>query len=173
MLLTVPQKYLKELLKEFGALKIRQTKKLIRMKIPDYSYYKTIKPLIAIGDIKEQGEYILDSNGIIDADIITAIDIMLEIESKTIEMIQKGKSPFTLTFFKHREEKLCRYDICTAKQGLEQLLTAELENINAKYRTVVFVLESPEQQDNLFAPCEYCFVWKEEGEYHFYKEVEQ
>ena len=135
--------------------------------------YKTIKPLVAIGDIKEQGEYILDSNGIIDADIITAIDIMLEIESKTIEMIQKGKSPFTLTFFKHREEKLCRYDICTAKQGLEQLLTAELENINAKYRTVVFVLESPEQQDNLFALCEYCFVWREEGEYHFYKEVKQ
>ena len=129
MLLTVPQKYLKELLKEFGALKIRQAKKLIRMKIPEYSYYKTIKSLIAIGDIKEQGEYILDSNGIIDADIITAIDIMLEIESKTIEMIQKGKSPFTLTFFKHREEKLCRYDICTAKQGLEQLLTAELENL--------------------------------------------
>ena len=29
MLLTVPQKYLKELLKEFGALKIRQAKKLI------------------------------------------------------------------------------------------------------------------------------------------------
>ena len=74
MLLTVPQKYLKELLNEFGALKIKQAKKLIRMKIPDYSYYKTIKPLIAIGDIKEQGEYILDSNGIIDADIITAID---------------------------------------------------------------------------------------------------
>ena len=122
---------------------------------------------------KIDGEYILDSNGIIDADIITAIDIMLEIESKTIEMIQKGKSPFTLTFFKHREEKLCRYDICTAKQGLEQLLTAELENINAKYRTVVFVLESPEQQDNLFALCEYCFVWREEGEYHFYKEVKQ
>lgn len=136
MLLTVPQKYLKELLKEFGALKINQAKKLIRMKIPDYPYYKTIKPLIAVGEIKEQGEFIFDSNGIIDANIITAIDIMIEIESKKIDMLQKGKSPFTLTFFKHREEKLCRYDICIAKQGLEQVLTAELENINAKYRTV-------------------------------------
>lgn len=173
MLLTVAQKYLKELLKEFGALKRKQIEKLLRMKTPDYSYYPTIKPLITMGDINEQGEYILDSNGTFDVGIITAVDVMLKIETKQIDVIQKGKSPFTLTFFKQRGEKLCRYDICIAKQGLEQVLTAELENINAKYRTIIFVLEFPEQQENLFAPCEYCFVWKEDGEYHFYKEVKQ
>ena len=173
LLLTVQQKYIKELLKTFGALKIKQIKKLLRMKFEDYSYYQTVNPLMTMGEVKVHGEYILDSRSIVDEAVITAIDVMLEIEPNKIDIIQKGKDLFALTFFKQREDKLCRYDICIASQGLEHVLTTQLENINAKYRTIVFVLEFPEQQENLFAPCEYCFVWKKEGKYHFFKEVKQ
>ena len=45
-----------------------------------------------------------------------------------------------------------------------------IEGKNAKYRVIVFVLENPEQQKNIFVSCEYCFAWIEDGEYKFYKE---
>ena len=53
--------------------------------------------------------------------------------------------------------------------GREALTCALLENIEHKYRLVVFVLEKAEQQERVYIPCEHCFVWKEDGEYHFFK----
>lgn len=79
-----------------------------------------------------------------------AIDIMLLLESKTIEHMQKGAYPFTLTFFKERQEKLWRYDICIAVPGKEALLCAALEQIGHKYRMIVIVLDSSEQQKNSY-----------------------
>ena len=49
------------------------------------------------------------------------------------------------------------------------LTCALLENIEHKYRLVVFVLEKAEQQERVYIPCEHCFVWKDDGEYHFFK----
>ena len=95
---------------------------------------------------------------------------MLKMENEKIEVIQKGTKPFTVTFFKKRNDKLWRFDIIVVNSGEERIITAMLEGINPKYRTVIFVLENPEQQENLTVPCDYCFAWKKNGEYHFYKE---
>ena len=170
MLMTVPQKYLKGLLKDFGALKKSQAEKLLWMKYPDKSHKSEIHQLLLKREIKEQGEYILDTNGKICNELISAVDVMLLIADKETDIIQKGNKPFAITFFKKKEERLWRYDICIVKAGFEIAITALLENINAKYRIIVFLLENPEQQENIYVPCEYCFVWKENGEYHFYKE---
>ena len=86
-------------------------------------------------------------------------------------------APFSLTFFKQRledhhgtqEYRLWRYDVCPVPPGREALTCALLENIEHKYRLVVFVLEKAEQQERVYIPCEHCFVWKDDGEYHFFK----
>lgn len=171
MLLTVPQKYLKDLLKDFGGLKKSQIEMLLKMQGKYITYERTVIPLIRNGEAMEIGEYLTAQKGNIIRENVVAVEIMLKIESECIEVIQKGTAPFTLTFFKKRSDKLWRFDICVVKPGYELVLTSALEGINAKYRTIIFVLEYPEQQENLIAPCDYCFAWKEKGEYHFYKET--
>lgn len=171
MLLTVPQKYLMGLLNDFGGLKKNQIELLLKMKNNYSNYERTATPLIRNGAAMEIGDYLTTQKGKIINENVTAIEIMLKIESECIEFIQKGTEPITVTFFKKRSEKLWRFDICVVKPGYEMIVTAALENINSKYRTVIFVLENPEQQENLIAPCDCCFAWKKNGDYHFYKET--
>ena len=49
--------------------------------------------------------------------MLLAIDIMLLMEPKHIESVQKGSEPFALTFFRQRQEKLWRYDVCIVTPG--------------------------------------------------------
>lgn len=171
MLLTLPQKYLKDLLKDLGVLTKAQAEKLLRMKYPQKSHKNEIHQLLVMHEIYEQGQYLLDENGKIGREIISAIDVMLLISTRSIDIIRNGNRPFELTFFKFKGEKLWRYDICIVKSGTEIVVTTLLEKINAKYRVIIFVLDYPEQQKSIYVPCEFCFAWKENGEYHFYKET--
>ena len=170
MLLTVQQKYLKGLLKDFGGLKKCQIEILLKMQNQYATYEGTALPMIRNGEAREIGEYLTAPKGNIIRENIIAIEIMLKIENERIEVIQKGTAPFDVTFFKKRRDKLWRFDICVVKPEYEIVVTAALEGINPKYRTIIFVLENPEQQENLIAPCDYCFAWMKNGEYHFYKE---
>ena len=170
MLLNVPQKFLKDLIRDLGALKKNQVEMILKMQNEFFSYERTVMPMVHNGLLKETGDFLSIRDGRITPENITAIDIMLKIESEKIEVIQKGTKPFTVTFFKKRNDKLWRFDIIVVKPGEERIITAILEGINPKYRTVIFVLENPEQQENLIAPCDYCFAWKNNGDYHFYKE---
>lgn len=169
MLLTVPQKYIKEIVEQFGAVKKSQAEKLLEIRFQKKQCIGAIRQLVLKKELRESGEYILADNAKITEDSIKAIDVMLSIGGEN-EIMQKGNNPFAVTFFKYREDKLWRYDICVVKQGSEQIITAALENIYAKYRVVVFVLDNPIQQEDIIVPCEYYFVWKENGEYHFYME---
>lgn len=107
-------------------------------------------------------------NGKLSDKIIEAIDIMLLLGSDANEPYIKGKTPFVLTFFKQREGKLWRYDICHVAYGTETVISAQLENISIKYRMLVFVLEKEEQMKGIRANCEHCYVLKNNGEYEFY-----
>ena len=55
MLLTVPQKYLKDLLKDFGGLKKSQIEMLLKMQGKYITYERTVIPLIRNGEAMEIG----------------------------------------------------------------------------------------------------------------------
>ena len=169
MLRTVPQKELLSLLKSFGALREDQAAKLISIKNEFAILEPTVYPLVCRGEVRRENGYIIAKNGDINPNTITAIDIMLSLESKNIEALQVGASPFNLTFFKLKEDKLCRYDICVVDSGREPIVVAALEGIFTKYRTVIFVIKNIKQQDYLYAPCDYCFAIKEQNNYKFFK----
>lgn len=170
MLLSKPQKKLIEILRNFGAVREDQAFQLLKMDYSNLQLEPTIRQLICGGQIRRESNCLLLPDGKLDENILCAIDVMLLLEKKHIEMIQKGNNPFTLTFFKERSEKLWRYDVCVVKPGTEILIDALLENINHKYRMIVFVLEKQEQQMSLTVPCEHCYAWKQDGSYRFYKE---
>lgn len=169
MLLSKPQKDLLEILRQYGAIREDQAKKLLRQRYAGLHFEPVVYQMISGGLIRKENGFLFAQDGSIQTDLILAIDIMLLLESKTIEHMQKGAYPFTLTFFKERQDKLWRYDICIAFPGKEALLCASLEQIGYKFRMIVIVLDSPDQQNKFVIPCEHCFAWKENGKYKFYK----
>lgn len=171
MLLSKPQKTLIELLRCFGAVRENQAERLLRMEYPTLKTEPAINQLICGGMLRRENGLLRLPDRTPDNKILCAIDVMLLLETVHIEMVQKGSNPFALTFFKERSEKLWRYDVCVVTPGTEALISASLEAINHKYRMVVFMLENQEQQKALIAPCEYCYAWKQNGSYRFYKKM--
>ena len=52
---------------------------------------------------------------ICDRNTETAFEVMLAVCGRPPEIYCRGQPPFSLTFFKEREQKLCRYDICVVE----------------------------------------------------------
>ena len=148
------------------------------MDYPHTSWEPIVHQLECLGQIRRLHGFISrtdeEKN---DPAVIEAIDIMLLMEPEKVELFQQGAPPFSLTFFKQRledhhgkqEYRLWRYDICPVLAGREAMTCALLETSEHKYRLVIFVLEKAEQQAFVRIPCEHCFVWKEQGKYHFFK----
>lgn len=173
MLLSKPQKFLLEILRKFGCLRREQANLLIRMEFPGITTEPVIHQLVICGMIRQENGIITELARAPDETLLSSIDIMLLIESVHIPLYQKAEYPFTLTFFRERGEKLWRYDICPVKSGTEIAIASVLERINPKFRVIVFVLEREDQKDHLTAPCEHCFVLKQNSEYHFYKPTDR
>lgn len=177
MLLCKSQKALLDMLRRFGTMREDAARRLLLMTYPDTSWESIVHQLECLGLIRRVYSFIarMDEQKAIPA-TMEAIDIML-LMADSVELFQPGTPPFSLTFFKQRLEEHCekqeyrlwRYDICPVPLGKEPVICALLENIEYKYRLVVFVLEKAEQQERIRIPCEHCFVWKECGEYHFFK----
>lgn len=162
------QKKLMEYLEQFGALREDQAEKMLKMHYPYISLNKTIFPLLTAHTILRNSGYVMTKSSSPHEKTIIAIDIMLSIQPEISEPILKGKEPFILTFFKNRDGKLWRYDICPVSYGTEVVISALVESINAKYRIIVFVLEKEEQMRGINVTCEHCYVLKNNGEYEFY-----
>ena len=98
----------------------------------------------------------------------TAFEVMLAVCGRPPEIYCRGQPPFSLTFFKAREQKLCRYDICVVTDGREQVVNAMLGGMAGKYGTAIFVLEQKEQAERMIVPPDCRFAVKENAKYIFY-----
>ena len=105
---------------------------------------------------------------ICDRNTETAFEVMLAVCGRPPEIYCRGQPPFSLTFFKEREQKLCRYDICVVTDGREQVVNAMLGGMAGKYGTVIFVLEGTKQAERLTVPPDCRFAVKENTKYTFY-----
>ena len=157
MLLTKTQKKILEIVREYGGMKAEMLKRLC----PDaYSFEVSLHQLEVNRKLIKTGEYYCDDTALIcGRNTETAFEVMLAI---------CGQPPFSLTFFKEREQKLCRYDICVVTDGREQVVNAMLGGMAGKYGTVIFVLEGTKQAERLTVPPDCRFAVKENTKYTFY-----
>lgn len=173
MLLSRAQKALINLLERYGALKLEQAEKLLTLQ-EDYGSLH-MEPMIRQ---LEYGGYLSEENGVViragksaDPLLLDSIDIMLLLAPHRfeIDLHQRGRPPFCLTFFKTKGGRLYRYDICPVPAGKESMVGAQLEGLICKYRVLVFVLEDIKQREclNLHGDC--CYAIRENGSYRFYK----
>ena len=162
------QQVILDLLQQFGAVREDQAKKILLSKYPAAMLEKAIFPLLTGRIIRRSNGYLFSRNGVLDHKIIEAIDIMLLLGPELSEAVIRGSDLSVLTFFKWRQNKLWRYDICPVAYGTEAAISAKLENAGVKYRMFVFVLEKEEQIQGIHADCEHCYVLNNNGEYEFY-----
>ena len=166
MLLTKTQKKILEIVREYGGMKAEMLKKLC----PDaYSFEVSLHQLEVNRKLIKTGEYYCDDTALIcDRNTETAFDVMLAVCGHPPEIYCRGQPPFSLTFFKEREQKLCRYDICVVTGGREQVVNAMLGGMAGKYGTAIFVLEQKEQAERMIVPPDCRFAVKENAKYIFY-----
>lgn len=166
MLLTKTQRKILETVKEYGGM----TADMLESLCPGaYAFDVALHQLEVNRRLIKTGEYLCDDTGIIcDRNTETAFDIMLAVCAEPPEVYCRGRPPFSLTFFKEKEEKLCRYDICVVTDGREQVINAMLAGSGGKYGTVIFVLEEMQQAERLTVPPDCRFAVKENIKYTFY-----
>ena len=166
MLLTKTQKKILEIVREYGGMKAEMLKRLC----PDaYSFEVSLHQLEVNRKLIKTGEYYCDDTLLIcDRNTETAFEVMLAICGHPPEIYCRGQPPFSLTFFKEREQKLCRYDICVVTDGREQVVNAMLGGMAGKYGTAIFVLEQKEQAERMIVPPDCRFAVKENAKYIFY-----
>ena len=166
MLLTKTQKKILEIVREYGGMKAEMLKRLC----PDaYSFEVSLHQLEVNRKLIKTGEYYCDDTLLIcDRNTETAFEVMLAVCGHPPEIYCRGQPPFSLTFFKEKDEKLCRYDICVVTDGREQVINAMLAVLGGKYGTVIFVLEEMQQAERLTVPPDCRFAVKENTKYTFY-----
>ena len=166
MLLTKTQKKILEIVREYGGMKAEMLKRLC----PEaYSFEVSLHQLEVNRKLIKTGEYYCDDTLLIcDRNTETAFEVMLAICGQPPEIYCRGQPPFSLTFFKEREQKLCRYDICVVTDGREQVVNAMLGGLAGKYGTAIFVLEQKEQAERMIVPPDCRFAVKENAKYIFY-----
>ena len=157
-----------DLLQQFGAVREDQAEKILQLKFPMATLEKAIIPMISSRVIHRSNGFLFSRSGKLDERNIEAIDIMLLIGPDPKESFMRGTDPVILTFFKWRQNKLWRYDICPVAYGTEAAMSAKLENSGSKYRMFVFVPEKEEQMQGIHVNCDHCYVLNNDGEYEFY-----
>lgn len=166
MLLTKTQKKILEIVREYGGMRADMLNSLC----PDaYSFEVSLHQLEVNRKLVKTGEYYCDDTLLIcDRNTETAFEVMLAVCGHPPEIYCRGQPPFSLTFFKEREQKLCRYDICVVTDGREQVVNAMLGGLAGKYGTAIFVLEQKEQVERMIVPPDCRFAVKENAKYIFY-----
>ena len=164
-----PQKALLELLREYGILRIDQMEKLLKCGGTHISNLEPlVRQLVYGGEITRQDNLLCALHGK-KQNIMESVDIMLCLSPTEIQMHKSGKWPAALTFFKMRDDKLYRYDICPVPAGQETMIASALEGTNHKYRILVFYLQDLRQREFLQMDCEIYFAIKDQTTYRFYK----
>ncbi len=166
MLLTKTQKKILEIVREYGGMRADMLNSLC----PEaYSFEVSLHQLEVNRRLIKTGEYYCDDTLLIcDRNTETAFEVMLAVCGRPPEIYCRGQPPFSLTFFKEREQKLCRYDICVVTDGREQVVNAMLGGMAGKYGTAIFVLEQKEQAERMIVPPDCRFAVKENAKYIFY-----
>ena len=166
MLLTKTQKKILEIVREYGGMRADMLNSLC----PEaYSFEVSLHQLEVNRKLIKTGEYYCDDTLLIcDRNTETAFEVMLAVCGRPPEIYCRGQPPFSLTFFKEREQKLCRYDICVVTDGREQVVNAMLGGMAGKYGTAIFVLEQKEQAERMLVPPDCRFAVKENAKYIFY-----
>ena len=166
----IAQKKALALLQKYGALRPAQLERLLQPQVEYLDMAAIQKQLLYYRLIRIDSEIFVLSDREPDPVLLEAVDVMLNFDPADIQMHKPAPEPFILTFFKNNKDgKLCRYDVCRCEPGHERILSALLEGLNEKHRTVLILLANLSQRKGLHIVPENFFVIRDGENHKFYK----
>ena len=176
MYLNACQKYIAELLEEYGPLLKRQLLTMAKHKfqtvLPNLDGY--IGQMCHYGDFEQytlSNELVIAPKGAEpDFDVIRSVDVMLQFFPNVIQH-RKSRGFITIRFFVSTPEHDKEISVIPVRAGMEQTVSdfAEDKFGCAKCEVVMFLPDSREQMKRLFPNCYYRFAILEKDGVKFFR----
>jgi len=177
MYLNRAQKYVLELLREYGALKKSQLEVMARHKVAEYltnlnGYLKQMSQgreidVLPCGD---KDAYIALPGTEPDADLIAAFDVVIAMRSR-IETHSKGKGRVKINFtFETEKNRINQAFVLAVHPGEEPVAVAYADNnLQGDFQTVFFLCFRKGQMQLINSQCEHIFAVHNKGETLFFR----
>jgi len=105
----------------------------------------------------------------LDNDMLTVVDVMLDLTGDSLLGVSSKKPPFKLTFLSGHGDTVTSYGIISAREGEEHQVNFLLEGMPAEKRIVIFVLKCPELQALFRTTLPHYFALFEGGKRRYFK----
>lgn len=177
-MITVYQNDILTLLKDFKCLRGSHIKKYMAAKhnSTDEQLTKMLTQLIFLGKIRRDGSFIMLPGRKTNPEVIRAFDVVMDVTHGYVDSIYSASEPFTIMFSVRADAEATSYNkfgVAAAKPCFESSLCERLSSADSTL-TVIFVLESIEQQKLLKIENKHYFAIKGENDkYDFYKAVDK
>jgi hypothetical protein len=176
MFLTTPeQDLLYGVLEKTGCLTAEQALRILRA---SYDASRSDRALSVFNQLRHMQKIYLKSDNMailphlakkpVDADMLVAADIMLDLSDGKPLDISAKKPPFKLCFLAEHGDKIGSYGVVAAPPGGEYAANRALEDADVK-RTVIFLLSEPHQQQLFKTTQNHYFALFDGGKYRYFK----
>jgi hypothetical protein len=112
----------------------------------------------------------------VDCDLLSAIDVMLDLSGNTPIVVSSKKPPFKLCFLSQRGDRLGSYGVITASPGDERRVCLMLDEYardsagnGLDSRTAIFILRNPDRRNMFTTSLPHCFAVFDAGKYRYFK----
>jgi len=175
--ITPDQKYILSILKETKAMRKSQAFTLLHKlsDSKDESYIlRCLDQLRHMRKIVWQSEDLFTLSQLwavpADAEVLSAIDIMLDLTEIRIPAISSSTRPYTLCFLSEQHDGIGDYAVIAVHPGEEVTITTNLRHINNDSTTIVFLLQNISQAKQIQTSLTHFFATYADGNYHYFSE---
>lgn len=176
MFLNPYQKYIDELISEYGPLPIRQLVSLVNSKFRTNftdldRYVMQMESFYYYTRSGEGEEALVYSEGMQpDYDIIRSVDVMLAFGSQLL-LHRKGREYVSVRFYVNHNNHTREVSVIPVRQGEEKFLSAYADDkfADSKSSITMFLLEDKAQMKSITAQCNHRFAVIGKGGVSFYK----
>lgn len=119
---------------------------------------------------KSDGVFTLPILGNVPADeeMLSAMDIMLDLTDFKILELSAGKPPYKLCFLTEQDNSMGSYAVVTVPPGHEASVSASLSFSDPESPTVIFLLSELSQKDGVKTALPHYFTVKDGGKYRYF-----
>lgn len=105
----------------------------------------------------------------VDEEMLSAVDIMLDMTDSKILALSASKPPYKLCFVNGSEDNFGSYAVIVVPHGSEAMITASLYGAESDTRTVIFLLSGSSQKERIKTALPHFFAIHDSGKYRYFK----
>ena len=104
----------------------------------------------------------------VDGDMLSAVDIMLDLTSQKVSSISAGPSPYKLCFLSEEVNNLRAFAVTIVKPGSECMINASLPGANNS-RTVILLITDRSQKNSIETSLPHYYAIRDSDRYRYFE----